>query len=797
MQSATPGGIGSTIGEDVSSPEPGPRPAPEAYPPSPDPRLLIEESEKLSAGGDGAGSERLLREAVEVAAAAGDRQAQADALLRLAGNATGAGRVDEARAMLHQAVELASSVGDDATASAAQQLLETLSTARRPGVKDGSPSAGLTVTESVAATEAGRAAKAAAESPAEAAAGPDRREEVVAGFTGDQPDASNRLGRADRDVEVMAALIASDQLEPPLAIGVFGEWGAGKSSFLRQLAGRVGQYEGQDGFKQKIKQVEFNAWHYAETELMASLLYEVWTQTADEGLALAMRQDSLAEQLQEARSQRERLRDTQAAQALPRATAAVATQAGLGDLRLGDLPTELEGVKYVRNGLRRIPGWIWLLAAVAGVAVALLAVKGSDVAAAVAGVAAVWAVVERVRRSFRELGALSREQRQALEPLDRRIAELEREQAQIHRAADAGPGSSAAGVDELILQFKQSPELRGRLGITATAYEQLKPLSDRLRDSDTRIVLYVDDLDRCDPDRVVAVLETVHLLLALPAFVVVVAVDPRWLENSLMKKYAGLLDVDPAARQGQIGTPVEYLEKIFQIPYHVPSYTDSTDFEQFVTYLTARAPVRRSPGRAPGSAPAQPAPGSTSVADPAGAPGPGGVPAAPPPQSVPQVSAAALEIGPAERQVIVAVMPFLRTPRNGVRLVNLYRLVRAAVDPSGQGSDVLLSAACILLLALQIGFPGTARAMLDRAVAADPADPFWTAVGADEDVQRLFAAVQSVPAFTDPPLTCGVAQRCVPVIRRFSFHNPPRPRTQATGGSATAGHDQVSTPGDR
>ena len=39
-----------------------------------------------------------------------------------------------------------------------------------------------------------------------------------------------------------------------------------------------------------------------------------------------------------------------------------------------------------------------------------------------------------------------------------------------------------------------------------------------------RIVLYVDDLDRCPSDRVVELLEAVHLLLAFALFVVVVGV---------------------------------------------------------------------------------------------------------------------------------------------------------------------------------------------------------------------------------------------------------------------------------
>jgi hypothetical protein len=85
-----------------------------------------------------------------------------------------------------------------------------------------------------------------------------------------------------------------------------------------------------------------------------------------------------------------------------------------------------------------------------------------------------------------------------------------------------------------------------------------------------RIVLYIDDLDRCPPKRVVEALSAVYLLLALPLFVVVVAVDPRWLERSLRHHYAELLDPDPidGPVTGElVATSLDYLDKIFQIPY--------------------------------------------------------------------------------------------------------------------------------------------------------------------------------------------------------------------------------------
>ena len=87
-----------------------------------------------------------------------------------------------------------------------------------------------------------------------------------------------------------------------------------------------------------------------------------------------------------------------------------------------------------------------------------------------------------------------------------------------------------------------------------------------------RIILYIDDLDRCPPDKVVDVLQAVHLLLTFPLFVVIVAVDARWVSRSLEAHYDELL-VPDAKAAGAAATARDYLEKIFQVPYWVRPMT--------------------------------------------------------------------------------------------------------------------------------------------------------------------------------------------------------------------------------
>jgi len=101
-----------------------------------------------------------------------------------------------------------------------------------------------------------------------------------------------------------------------------------------------------------------------------------------------------------------------------------------------------------------------------------------------------------------------------------------------------------------------------------------------------RIVLYIDDLDRCPPERVVEVLQAIHLLLTFPLFVVVVGVDARWVSRSLAHKYRDLWRHDGIKNQqiakdpetGELrdtaAQPQDYLEKIFQIPFWLRPMTE-------------------------------------------------------------------------------------------------------------------------------------------------------------------------------------------------------------------------------
>lgn len=109
----------------------------------------------------------------------------------------------------------------------------------------------------------------------------------------------------------------------------------------------------------------------------------------------------------------------------------------------------------------------------------------------------------------------------------------------------------------------------------------------------SRIILYIDDLDRCPEERVVEVLEAVNLLMAFRLFIVVVGVDPRWVTNALVKRYqlqfSGNVNPTLKSLYNKLDA-ADYLEKIFQVPFHLKPASPS-DVKKMIRNITTTEPV--------------------------------------------------------------------------------------------------------------------------------------------------------------------------------------------------------------
>jgi hypothetical protein len=87
--------------------------------------------------------------------------------------------------------------------------------------------------------------------------------------------------------------------------------------------------------------------------------------------------------------------------------------------------------------------------------------------------------------------------------------------------------------------------------------------------SGRRIVVFVDDLDRCLPESALQVLESMKLFFDLEGFVFVVGLDREVVESIIDAKYVRQSQIGPAGG-GEDGYRVrgsDYVKKIFQVPF--------------------------------------------------------------------------------------------------------------------------------------------------------------------------------------------------------------------------------------
>ncbi|MGH3697806.1 MAG: P-loop NTPase fold protein [Pseudonocardiaceae bacterium] len=679
------------------------------------------------------------------------------------------------------------------------------------------------------------------------------------------------------EVNAFAYLIASRTLIPPLAIGLFGDWGSGKSYFLRSVQRRIDQLAEMDQppFYRKVAQIEFNAWQYVGGNLWASLLEHLLRNLRragelDEDNLLDERRREYLKQITEATAEHDRavkerarlteekeqaqqtaqqkneerkrklaeletvrrrnpLRSLRLSDALGKTLEEVEKRTGLDEL--GKQTYELQQTlastgETLRRagpvlGPLRTGGWRFVLAVVFLMVVIGLgplisfilsrfdfsAVSNviASLSGLLAGTTAYTAYGNKVLTST--LGTISKAQNQLNEELDRqrdeldeqirtaedKLADTERELADAvaeeqrltasvtELEAELSRITPSSVLSEFLDQRFASDDYRRHLGVPALVRRDLERLSRLIQarhdgspaaiddaHAIDRIVLYIDDLDRCPTDMVIKVLEAVHLLLAFPLFVVVVAVDARWLESSLREHYS------------QLGTdqakPADYLEKIFQVPFWVrPLGVDTR--RRMVRRLLEPNLAGPAPATGAGEGPATETDlsdadlpeftervESFSVTDRA---------------ELPQLQAAKLTVTGPELSLIEDMSALIgATPRAVKRFINVYLLLKSV--GLSRGWPVPEQGQVVVLLAIATGLPDLASELLPSLITAQPPTlRTLLASHADSDfakhqqLARLNAWLADHPSWHD--ITLAGMDRWIDLILRFRFDRVPAP----------------------
>lgn len=102
----------------------------------------------------------------------------------------------------------------------------------------------------------------------------------------------------------------------------------------------------------------------------------------------------------------------------------------------------------------------------------------------------------------------------------------------------------------------------------------------------TRLVVLVDDLDRCLPETAIATLEAIRLFLFVPNTAFVIGADEAMIEYSVRRHFPEL-----PASSGPSSYARSYLEKLVQVPFRIPPL-GGAETRIYVTLLLAQAELR-------------------------------------------------------------------------------------------------------------------------------------------------------------------------------------------------------------
>jgi hypothetical protein len=233
------------------------------------------------------------------------------------------------------------------------------------------------------------------------------------------------------------------------------------------------------------------------------------------------------------------------------------------------------------------------------------------------------------------------------------------------------------------------------------------PLRDLFPRGPARVALFIDDLDRCPPQRVVEVLEATQLLVKTRLFVIVVALDVRFVSRALESVYGGVL-----SRHGA-PSGLDFIEKIIQIPYRVRAI-DPPGFGQ---YLRGQVAIGDDDDSAVPRVVDPVRDTSKPMVMPAAARGRRDAARRPPTDPDQrlhwqQLPTTVLRFSPGEVALLERCGGELAlTPRAGKRLINVYKLLKILWhrEPDRRPADQENEQAIVALVALSCAYPTVMR----------------------------------------------------------------------------------------
>ncbi len=348
----------------------------------------------------------------------------------------------------------------------------------------------------------------------------------------DSPTTNDLLGFR-RFAEPIAERIANATATgTPLTIGVYGEWGSGKTSFLKMIDESLR--------KQDIHPIWFNAWKYdQEDNLWSALIQTILDQARVNGSWYRRIWTKL-----------KIWRNT------------LNLRAGSWEIAKGLLSVGLR-ILFVALGLLIIFGW-----------------TSSEISAFLNQVFARWFSTNPVTLTFLQTSVIK-----AIVAVTAFFVTQPDKWLALFDAK--------LGID--FSKLKRSKSYRAHIAFLDEFSEEFKRII-KLAGNGKPLVIIIDDLDRCLPKKAIQVLEAIKLFLDVEGCIFLLAVDRDVVEKAIAAKYKDLLAVtkDGQSRPERLFTLLgeNYFEKIVQLPFALPPISDR-QFKEFVASVYPDEHIRQ------------------------------------------------------------------------------------------------------------------------------------------------------------------------------------------------------------
>jgi formylglycine-generating enzyme required for sulfatase activity len=353
-------------------------------------------------------------------------------------------------------------------------------------------------------------------------------------------------------VIAIAEFLLHQQTQPPLTLSVEGEWGSGKSSFMKMLEEYLRKKGG--------RTVWFNAWRHDKAE-------SVWA-------AFAL---SFIKQISTPKNWRD----------LPRVI--------LGHFKLQLLRFNLE--KGLFELIKALPVIIFVICASIAIPFILIGygVEGiNELIRATTSQDVFWSKINSVFKLLFTAGGLTLS----------------------GAGIFAGIKSLSINFQRLLqnpknnlIKYIEAPDYKKQSAFVEEFHEDFAKIVDAYIGND-RVYVFIDDLDRCEHPKSADLMQAINLMIADdPSVVFILGMDREKVAASLAVKYENILkylpsettEIDPdilARRSANKGLAYGYtfIEKFVQLPFLVPQPSQS-DFERFLTQLATSTPPNLQPDK--------------------------------------------------------------------------------------------------------------------------------------------------------------------------------------------------------